>query len=107
MFGKIKQLLEFLRLALRGGWQGVIGALLIPLALWLLFAAVFDEGGLVQLVKLSRAEARMERVVAEKRAKLDDLNLHIGLLNNRSPDYMEELIQKRLNMAEQGTKVLK
>ncbi|MDR0449345.1 MAG: septum formation initiator family protein [Rickettsiales bacterium] len=107
MFTKIKQLLEFLRLALRSGPAGLLGVLLIPLFLYLLYAAIFAEGGLVQFIQRTRDADRMEQAVAYKRAALGDLNLRIELIKNRSPDYMEELIQKNLNMAAPGTRILK
>lgn len=107
MTQKIKQLLEFLRLALRGGARGVIGVLAIPVLIYMLYIAIFADGGLIQLVQKIRAENNMTFVVSEKQARLDNLNMHINLIKSYSPDYIEELVQKHLNMAAPDVRILK
>ncbi|MDR2685366.1 MAG: hypothetical protein LBB23_01170 [Rickettsiales bacterium] len=104
---KIKELLEFLRLALLGGWQGFVGILLIPFAVYILYHIVFADGGVLNLIHKLRAEERVSSEIEDKRARLNDLNMRINLIKNHSPDYIEELMIKHLNMADPNVKVLK
>ena len=94
-------------MALRDGWRGAVGILAIPLVGYLILNAVLAEGGLIQLVKNTKTETHMARVVAEKTARLDEINLRIDLIKNYSPDYIEELIQRHLNMAAPGVRILR
>jgi Fe-S cluster assembly iron-binding protein IscA len=53
--------------------------------------------------KLQREEIQL----TEEREKLRLMERHINLLQNRSPDYVEELAQKHLNIGNPNVRVLK
>ena len=58
------------------------------------------------VINIWRLNSAQEQLVAEQ-AKLDQLKMHISLVQKNSPDYIEELGLKRLNMGDSKTKILK
>jgi cell division protein FtsB len=58
------------------------------------------------VVNIWRLNAAQEQLQTEQ-AKLRQLETHIELVQKNSPDYIEELGLKRLNMGDSKTKILK
>ena len=107
MKDKIKNFFGFVSRAWRGGIHGKVG----------LFFAIF---GLFMFVRIFCGDVNVTRFVAniwhlntERRElvaeqnKLKTIEQHIYLLENYSPDYVEELGLKYLNIGDAEYKVLK
>jgi cell division protein FtsB len=104
---KIKNFFGFLWRAWTGGIRGKVGVLCMMFALFavvrLFIGDVTVQKFAVNMWKLAQAQ---EQLAAEK-AVAADLALHIKLLQEYSPDYIEELAQKYLNMGSPKTRILK
>lgn len=104
---KIKNLFGFLSRAWSGGWRGKLGILLTFFA-FLMFIRMFL--GDVNIQKFAyniwQLNQEQKQLVLEHK-KLDNTNRHIELIQNYSPDYVEELGLKYLNIGDPGVKILK
>lgn len=107
MKGKIKNLFSFIGRAWTGGIYGKFGIVLFLFAFFL-FVRVFWGDVNVQRFAMNIFHLRnaQEQLVAEQ-ATLDELNRHIKLLQNYSPDYVEELGLRYLNIGDPRVKILK
>ena len=107
MRDKIKNFFAFLGHAWRGGPRGKVGlffAVFAVLAFVRIFLGDANVGKFVANIWHLDAE-RAELVREEK--KLETIRHHIHLLQNYSPDYVEELGLRYLNIGDPGFKVLK
>ena len=107
MKDKIKNLFGFMGRAWRGGVRGKVGVFLALFATFM-FARIFWGD-----VNLPRFIANIWHLNADQREldaktqELDTIRQHIKLLQNSSPDYVEELGLKYLNIGDAKFKILK
>lgn len=104
---KIKEFLSYLGRGWDGGIRGKIGVLCIILAI-VMFVRMFMGEVSIQkfVINIWKFNNEQERLVSE-REKLDLVNKHIILIQEHSPDYIEEISLKYLNLGDQKTKALK
>lgn len=104
---KIKNFFGFLWRAWTGGTRGKIGILFTIFAAFM-FVRIFWGQVNVQtfIINIWRLDAEQQTLAAEQ-DKLDAINRHIQLLQGYSPDYVEELGLKYLNLGDSKSKILK
>ena len=104
---KIKNLFSFLGRAWSGGVRGKLGIILALFACFM-FIGMFWGDVSIQRFALNawRLNSAQEQLDAET-ATLNTLQQHIKLLQNYSPDYVEELGLKYLNIGDAKFKILK
>lgn len=104
---KIKNLFGFIGRAWRGGIRGKAGVFLAFFACLMFFHIMFGEVNVARFVaNIWHLNAEQSELKAEQ-LKLKTMNIHIQLLQNYSPDYVEELGLKYLNIGDPAFKVLK
>ena len=107
MRDKIKNLFEFLGTAWSGGIRGKIGILATIFALFMFIRIFFGDVSVQKFIlNIWRLNEEQQQLVSET-AKLDTLKHHIELIQNHSPDYIEELGLKYLNLGDSKMKILK
>lgn len=107
MKGKIKNLFSFLSRAWRGGARGKLG---IILALFAGFMFIGLFWGDVNVQRFAMNTWHLNTVTEQldtEQHKLNQIEHHIELLQNYSPDYIEELGLKYLNIGDAQVKILK
>lgn len=104
---KIKELLQFLAHSWRGGLRGKIGVVCAIFSC-VMFVRLFFGDVTVQkfVMNFWRLDKTQTQLAAEEK-KLALVERHIQLLQNHSPDYVEELSQKYLNMGDPAIRILK
>ena len=107
MKDKIKNLFGFIGRAWRGGIRGKAGVLLIILACFMFFRMLFGEVNIARFVANIWHLNAEQTELANEQSKLETMNRHIDLLQNYSPDYVEELGLQYLNIGDAEFKVLK
>lgn len=104
---KIKNLFNFLGRAWRGGFRGKMGILFALFAAFMFVRIFWGDVNVTRFVAniwhLDTAREQLATNVAE----LEKLNRHIELLQSYSPDYVEELGLKYLNIGDPKIKILK
>lgn len=104
---KIKNLFGFIRRAWSGGLKGKAGIILAIFAI-IGLVGIFSGEENIQGFFINAWHLKHEQQqLLNEHAKLDALKHHIKLLQNYSPDYVEELGLKYLNIGDPKTKVLK
>lgn len=104
---KIKNLFGFIGRAWRGGIRGKAGVFFAIFACLMFFHIMFGEVNVARFVaNIWHLSAEQSELEAEQ-SKLETMNRHIHLLQNYSPDYVEELGLKYLNIGDPAFKVLK
>ncbi|HNY25365.1 MAG TPA: hypothetical protein PKJ33_02355 [Alphaproteobacteria bacterium] len=107
MWDKIKILFGFLGRAWSGGIRGKIGVLAAFFACFMFIRIFFGEVSLQKFViNIWRLNSEQQQLVAEQN-KLHMIERHIQLIQNYSPDYLEEIGLKYLNIGDPNAKVLK
>lgn len=107
MWDKIKNFFSFLGAAWSGGIRGKIGLLCAIFAAFMFFRIFFGEVTLQRFViNIWKLGAEEEQLIAEQK-KLEMFEKHIKLIQNYSPDYVEELGLKYLNIGDPRAKILK
>lgn len=104
---KIKNLFEFMGRAWAAGFRGKLGVIMTIIACcWAI--GFFTGKNTLQssIANIWRINAAQEQLATEQ-AKLNQIKHHIVLTQQNSPDYIEELGLKRLNMGDAKTKILK
>ena len=104
---KIKNLFAFMGRAWAAGSHGKMGVIMVVIALfWSI--GIFTGKTTLQgfIINIWRLNTAQEQLVLEQE-KLEQLQMHIDLVQKNSPDYIEELGLKRLNMGDAKTKILK
>ena len=104
---KIKNLFAFMGRSWAGGSRGKFGVVAVIIAFfWTI--GFFTGKNTVQgsIANIWRINAAQEQLLTEQ-TKLQKLQHHIELTQKNSPDYIEELGLKRLNMGDSKTKILK
>lgn len=107
MLDKIKNLFGFLGRAWAGGIRGKIGVLAAIFAFFMFVRIFFGEVSAQKFViNIWRLNSEQQQLVSEQ-TKLQTLKHHIKLIQNYSPDYIEEIGLKYLNIGDPNAKVLK
>lgn len=105
--GKIKKFFGFIGRAWSGGIRGKIGIMFAVFAAFM-FARIFWGDVNVQKFAVNIWRLNTEqRQLAAQTAQLTALRRHIELLQQYSPDYVEELGLKYLNIGDAEIKILK
>ncbi|MDR0741748.1 MAG: hypothetical protein LBF28_03165 [Rickettsiales bacterium] len=107
MLDKIKIFFGFLCRAWAGGIRGKIGILCAVFAAFMFFRIFFGEVSAQRFViNIWRLKAEQEQLVKEQE-KLETFRKHIKLIQGYSPDYVEELGLKYMNIGDPKAKILK
>lgn len=107
MKGKIKNLFTFLGSAWSGGARGKLGIILTLFAGFMFVGMFWGDVSIQRFgYNLWQLGNEREQLVAEQ-TTLKELQHHIALLQNYSPDYVEELGLKYLNIGDPRVKILK
>ncbi len=104
---KIKELLQFIVNGWRGGLRGKIGVVCMIFAC-VMFVRLFWGDVSIQnfVINFWRLDHEQTQLVNEQK-KLAQTEHHIKLLQDYSPDYVEELSQKYMNMGAPELRILK
>ena len=104
---KIKNLFGFLGRAWSGSIRGKAGIVCVLFA-GFMFIRIFWGDVNVQkfIINIWRLNGEQE-LLATEAARLEKLNRHIKLLQNYSPDYVEELGLKYLNIGDPAVRILR
>ena len=107
MKGKIKNLFAFLGRAWAGGIHGKMGIVFTTFAAFM-FIGLFQGDASVQrfIVNNWKLQTAYEQRDSEK-ATLAKIETHLDLLKKNSPDYIEELGLRYLNVGDPEIKILK
>ena len=104
---KIKNFFAFLRKAWSGGMRGKIGVLCAIFAVFVFVRMFFGDVTVQKFIgNIWKMQAEQKQLAAEQ-AQAESITLHIRLLQEHSPDYVEELAQKYLNLGDPKTRILK
>lgn len=107
MKDKIKNLFGFIGRAWRGGVRGKFGVFFAAFALLAFIRIFFGEVNVGRFVtNIWHLSAERAELVAETK-KLETIQHHIQLLKQHSPDYIEELGLRYLNVGDPEFKILK
>lgn len=104
---KIKNFFTFMSNAWGAGYHGKIGVIMFIVAIFwsigIFTGKTTLQGFVINIWRLNAAQTQL----SQEQEKLDTLQHHIDLVQKNSPDYIEELGLKRLNMGDAKTKILK
>ncbi len=104
---KIKNLFSFISAAWGAGMHGKLGVIMTVVAIFwsigIFTGKTTIQGFIINIWRLNSAQEQL----ASEQDKLHKLQMHIDLVQKNSPDYIEELGLKRLNMGDAKTKILK
>ena len=104
---KIKNLFKFLGRAWSGGGRGKLGIIFALFAAFMFIGLFFGDVNVQKFtMNIWHLNTAQEQLNAEQ-ATLDTIQHHIELLQSYSPDYVEELGLKYLNIGDPKTKILK
>lgn len=107
MKGKIKNLFSFISRAWSGGARGKLGVVLSLFACFMFIGMFWGDVSIQRFgVNIWRLHNE-QKLLANEKQTLDDIRRHIQLLQNYSPDYVEELGLKYLNIGDPKAKILK
>ncbi|MBN1324979.1 MAG: hypothetical protein JW974_02060 [Alphaproteobacteria bacterium] len=107
MWDKIKILFEFLGRAWAAGIRGKIGIFSAIFALFMFVRIFFGDVSVQKFVINIWRQNEEQQQLASEEKKLNTLKHHIELIQNYSPDYIEELGLKYLNIGDPSAKILK
>ncbi len=104
---KIKEFFRFLSRAWAAGFRGKVGivaALFATLVfVRMFFGAVSIQGFVINVWRLNNEQHQL----AAEKEKLGVLEHHIKLIQNYSPDYLEELGLRHLNIGDPKARILR
>lgn len=107
MKGKIKNLFKFIGRAWSGGTYGKFGLILTIFGIFLFIGLFHGDASVQRFVvnnwKLQTAYTQRD----SDRDTLTKIEKHIQLLKENSPDYIEELGLRHLNVGDSKMKILK
>lgn len=107
MWDKIKNFFGFLGRAWTGGIRGKIGILAAIFAAFMFVRIFWGEVSAQKFViNIWRLDAEQQQLVREQE-KLAAYEKHIKLIQSYSPDYVQELGLKYLNVGDPNTRILK
>ena len=107
MKDKIKNFFVFIGHAWRGGIHGKVGVFFAFFAMFMFIRIFWGEVNVTHFVANIWHLNTERKELAKKKKKLKTIEGHINLLENYSPDYVEELGLKYLNIGDPEFKVLK
>ena len=104
---KIKNLFAFMSRAWTAGFHGKLGVIMTLVAVFwsigIFTGKTTLQGFIANIWRLNAAQVQLQ----QEQEKLNQLEHHIELVQQNSPDYIEELGLQRLNMGDSRTKILK
>ncbi len=104
---KIKNLFSFISRAWVGGLYGKIGVVCVAFATFMFVRIFLGDVNLQHfIINIWRLNTEEQQLTTETHT-LEMLNWHIKLLQSYSPDYVEELGLKYLNIGNPEFKILK
>ena len=107
MKDKIKNLFGFIGHAWAGGIHGKVGIFFALFALFMFVRIFWGDVNVASFVaNIWHLNTERQELIAEQ-TKLEKIDRHIDLLENYSPDYVEELGLRYLNTGDAEYKVLK
>jgi len=107
MWEKIKNLFGFIGRAWAGGIRGKIGILVAVFAGFMFIRIFWGEVNVQKfIVNIWRLNAEQQQLDAEHQ-QMATLSRHIQLIQEYSPDYIQELGLKYLNVGDADFKILK
>ena len=107
MKGKIKNLFSFLRRAWSGGFHGKMGIALAAFACFM-FIGLFNGTVSIQRFAINTWRLNQEQIKLDsEKQTLTEIQQNITLLQNYSPDYVDELGLKYLNIGDPKIRILK
>ena len=104
---KIKSLFAFLGRAWAGGIRGKVGVICAAFALFVLVRMFFGEVTVQAFIGNIWKLQSEQKQLASEQARSEEITRHIKLMQQNSPDYVEELAQKYLNLGDPKTRILK
>ena len=104
---KIKNLFTFLKSALSGGIRGKIGFAMSVFAIFILLGLFWGKVSVQHIVSNSWHLSAVTKELNAEQETLKVLQHHTQLLQNHSPDFIEELGLKHLNIGDSKFKILK
>ena len=104
---KIKNLFSFLKSALSGGIRGKLGFCMSLFAFFILIGLFWGEVSVQHIIVNSWHLKEVSQELNSEQETLQTLQHHIQLLQAHSPDYIEELGLRHLNIGNPKAKVLK
>jgi hypothetical protein len=104
---KFKQLLRFLANGWRSGLRGKIGVVCIIFACAMFIRLFCGEVNVQRFVINIWRLGHNQEQLAAKQKKLSLIEHNIKLVQEHSPDYIEELSQKYLNMGSPDLRIIK
>ena len=107
MKGKIKNLFSFIGHAWSGGIYGKFGIILAIFAFFMFIRIFWGDVNIQRFALNTWALRNAQEQLAAETATLNEINHHIKLLQNYSPDYIEELGLRYLNIGSPRVKILK
>ncbi len=107
MWEKIKNLFGFIGRAWSGSIRGKIGVLFALFAGFMFIRIFWGEVNVQKFImNIWRLNAEQQQLATEQK-KMDTLARHIELIQNYSPDYVQELGLRYLNIGDPNFKILK
>ena len=104
---KIKNFFTFIGHAWKAGFRGRVGIGMLILALFLFFRIFGGEttiqGFIMNLWHINQEQTQLTQLQQE----LEELERHNNLLQNYSPDYIEEIGLSVLNIGDSKTRILR
>lgn len=107
MKGKIKSLFSFIGRAWTGGIYGKFGLILFIFAFFLFIRIFWGDVNIQRFAANIWHLRNAQEQLVEENATLQEIKAHTKLLQNYSPDYIEELGLRYLNIGDSKVKVLK
>ena len=104
---KIKKFFTFIGHAWTGGIRGKIGIVAVVFAAIMFVRMFMGEENVQQFVMNIWRLDNEQTQLATEQEKLNRINRHIELLQGYSPDYVEELGLKYLNIGDPDIRILK
>ena len=107
MWDKIKNFFSFLGRAWRGGRGGKVGILCALFAGFMAVQLVIGDVSIQNFVIKTVQLGRDQKQLAAEQAKLARINHQIALLQHHSPDFLEEMSLKYLNIGNPKYRIIK
>ncbi|MBO4480215.1 MAG: hypothetical protein J5742_01145 [Alphaproteobacteria bacterium] len=107
MKDKIKNLFGFIGRAWRGGIRGKIGVFFALFATFMFVRIFYGDVNVGRFIANIWHLSAEQTELKQEEQKLETMQRHIHLLQSYSPDYVEELGLRYLNIGDPAFKVLK
>jgi cell division protein FtsB len=104
---KIKNFFAFIGRAWKASTRGKIGVILALFSAFFYLRLFFGTVSIQSFVMDGFRLRKEQAVLAIERNKLDGISQQINLIMDHSPDYVEELAQKYLNLGDPKIRIIK